>query len=157
MASSGVESVRTNFFWTEGQPSRGVTDFARTDAARTRGRGPRPLAAARGHGSTTLGSPVSKQERLARRSAWPTTRPTSTRSSSATGPRAPSGRRHPTFPKRPIREWQIWNEPKLPYQWHRRADKGFKYVAPAYGALLRASRHTLKGAGPRGEGGAGGD
>jgi hypothetical protein len=144
MASSGVESVRTNFFWSEGQPSPGVTDFSRTDAlvreAATHGLSLLPVVTAsprwaRQYPSKT-GSPPKRVadytaylEALVKRY----------------GPKGTFWTEATDVPKRPIREWQIWNEPELPYQWHRPANKGFKSVAPAYGALLRASRHKLKG------------
>ena len=155
MASSGVESVRTNFFWSKGQPSPGVTDFSRTDAlvneAATHGLSLLPVVTAaprwaRQYPSKT-GSPP---KRVADYTAYLEALV------ERYGPKGTFWTEAADVPKRPIREWQIWNEPELPYQWHRPANKGFKSVAPAYGALLRASRHTLKAPGPRGEGGAGG-
>lgn len=55
------------------------------------------------------------------------------------GPRGYFWRRNPDLPKRPIRTWQIWNEPHLPYQfsphrgWERR-----------YGRLLRTAHRAIK-------------
>ena len=63
--------------------------------------------------------------------------------------------REPDVPKRPIREWQIWNEPNLPYQWARAGGQGSSRSRPAYGKLLRASRSTLRKARPGVEGRAG--
>jgi hypothetical protein len=60
------------------------------------------------------------------------------------GPSGTFWSENPAMPKRPIREWQVWNEPNLPYQWHRPRRQGFRKIAPAYGALLRASRTTLR-------------
>jgi hypothetical protein len=143
MASSGVESVRTTFFWSQGQPARGVTDFARTDAV---------VREAVTHGISLL-PVVTSSPRWARRYPSRTGSPPK-RVADYTdylgqlirryGPNGSFWTQAPEVPKRPIREWQIWNEPELPYQWHRPAGKGFRYVAPAYGSLLRAARRTVK-------------
>ena len=45
---------------------------------------------------------------------------------------------NPGVPKRPLRTWQIWNEPQLRYQW-----SGRDWQA-GYGTLLRASHDALK-------------
>ena len=45
------------------------------------------------------------------------------------GPKGTFWSENPTVPKRPIREWQIWNEPNLPYQWARAKGQGFKQIA----------------------------
>jgi hypothetical protein len=50
---------------------------------------------------------------------------------------------HPDVPKRPLRVWQIWNEPQLPYQW---GDN--KNWQSSYGALLNAAYPALKKADP---------
>jgi hypothetical protein len=49
---------------------------------------------------------------------------------------------HPELPKRPLRTWQIWNEPQLPYQW---AAKDWEQ---GYGKLLHAAHDALKQADP---------
>jgi hypothetical protein len=143
MASSGVESIRTNFFWSQGQPSPGATDFSRTDAL---------VGEAAAHGVSILpvvtGAPGWARRYPSRDGSPPRNVGEYTayleQLVGRYGPNGTFWAENPTVPKRPIREWQIWNEPELPYQWHRPAGKGFKYVAPAYGALLRASRKTLK-------------
>jgi hypothetical protein len=50
---------------------------------------------------------------------------------------------HPDVPKRPLRVWQIWNEPQLPYQWG-----DHKNWPSSYGALLNAAYPALKKADP---------
>ena len=148
MASSGVESVRTSFQWTHGEPSHGVFDFARTDAV---------VREAAAHGLSVL-PVVNGAPRWARQ--YPSKGGSPPRRASEYtayldklveryGPKGTFWVEAPDVPKRPIREWQIWNEPNLPYQWYRRADEGFRKVAPAYGALVRASRKTLRRADPR--------
>lgn len=52
---------------------------------------------------------------------------------------------NPLVPKRPIRQWQIWNEPHLQYQWS--IPTGMDY-APGYGKLLRASYKAIKAEDP---------
>jgi hypothetical protein len=58
------------------------------------------------------------------------------------GPAGSFWSEHPELPYRPLRAWQIWNEPQLPYQW---SAPGF---AQGYGSLLRASYQALKAADP---------
>src|SRR3954453_4022979 len=45
---------------------------------------------------------------------------------------------HPDVPKRPLRTWQIWNEPQLRYQW---SETNWEQ---GYGQLLHAAHDTLK-------------
>lgn len=54
------------------------------------------------------------------------------------GPSGSFWAEHPDVPKRPLRTWQIWNEPQLRYQW---ADKNWE---TSYGALLHAAHDALK-------------
>jgi hypothetical protein len=49
---------------------------------------------------------------------------------------------HPAVRRVPIRSWQIWNEPELPYQW---TDQPF---ARRYVALLKAAHAAIKAADP---------
>ena len=58
------------------------------------------------------------------------------------GPNGSFWSERPDVPKRPLRTWQIWNEPQLRYQW---ADP--KWEA-SYGRLLRAAHAALKKADP---------
>jgi hypothetical protein len=59
------------------------------------------------------------------------------------GPRGTFWGSHPTLPRRPVREWQIWNEPDITKYW---AVSGA--WAPGYVRLLRAARAALKAADP---------
>lgn len=54
------------------------------------------------------------------------------------GPNGTFWSEHPDVPKRPLRTWQVWNEPQLRYQW-----SGRDWQA-GYGSLLRASHDALK-------------
>jgi polysaccharide biosynthesis protein PslG len=51
-------------------------------------------------------------------------------------------REHPELPKKPLRTWQIWNEPQLRYQWSSRNWEA------GYGRLLHAAHDALKQADP---------
>lgn len=50
---------------------------------------------------------------------------------------------HPEVPRRPLRTWQIWNEPHLRFQWD--TDRPW---AKTYGRQLRATYKTIKKADP---------
>jgi hypothetical protein len=58
------------------------------------------------------------------------------------GPNGTFWTEHPEVTKRPLRTWQIWNEPQLRYQW---ASKDWEH---GYGQLLRAAHDALKQADP---------
>jgi hypothetical protein len=55
------------------------------------------------------------------------------------GPRGYYWRRNPDVPKRPIRTWQIWNEPALEYQWSPQARWPQRYTT-----LLRAASRAIR-------------
>jgi hypothetical protein len=58
------------------------------------------------------------------------------------GPAGTLWREHPEVPKRPVRDWQVWNEP---------SHEGFWSLQPStrdYVALLRVARTALRGADP---------
>lgn len=55
------------------------------------------------------------------------------------GPRGRFWREHPRLPRRPIRAWQVWNEPNLTSSW---LDPGWPRP---YARLLRAARRAIKG------------
>jgi hypothetical protein len=142
MAQSGVETVRTVFSWSDAQPVKGgPIDFSRTDVL---------VAGAAAHGIDLL--PV-----VIYAPAWARVDPALYNSPPADpaaytaylsalvaryGPGGSFWAENPGLPARPLRAWQIWNEPQLRYQWN--AD-GF---AQGYGALLRASYTALKAADP---------
>jgi polysaccharide biosynthesis protein PslG len=147
MASSGVESVRANFFWSEAQRSPGAPfDFSGTD--RLVG-----LAAARG---LPLLPVVEYAPRWAR--AYPS-RPTSPPRRNAQyaayltalvgryGPNGSFWAENPALPRTPLRQWQLWNEPHLRTYWD--APKRSRYGHPrGYAALLRAAHRAIKRADP---------
>lgn len=58
------------------------------------------------------------------------------------GPDGAFWKENPTLPKRPVRHWQIWNEPSLDVYWRDRPWQ------KDYVALLRAARTRIKQADP---------
>jgi hypothetical protein len=143
VAGSGAASVRTAFYWWDGQPSGpGALVSEAYDrvvlAAAQRGLGVLPVV---------QGTP-----------SWAAVEP----GNFGAVPRDPAdfarflvllearyGRsgsfwaEHPEVRPRPIRVWQIWNEPNLTRYWTARP------FAPSYVRLLRAAARALRGADPR--------
>jgi hypothetical protein len=62
------------------------------------------------------------------------------------GPKGTFWPENPDLEKRPIREWQIWNEPGLEIHWRVKEDEDW---AKQYGKLLRASFRALRKADPK--------
>ncbi|HEU0018913.1 MAG TPA: hypothetical protein VFQ14_01350 [Thermoleophilaceae bacterium] len=159
MVASGVESVRFAFHWIDGQPYR---DFAQVPEAQraefvavggvptTFTRYDPMVAAAAARGLTFLANVTTAP-------GWASKRPGvfgSPPKGTATyarfvgalvrryGPRGDFWAENPTLPRRPIRRWQLWNEPNLRYSWTERD------WAPGYVKLLRAGRAAVKRADP---------
>ena len=143
MALSGVESVRLLFPWSVMQPEKGQKpDFERTD---------RTVAAAAAHGieilPTTLYTPVWARRYKSKEFSPPARTSDYTDFIRASvrryGPRGSFWREHPSLPRRPIRGWQIWNEPNITQYWA--APKKSSYGWPrGYGRLLRDSNTVIK-------------
>jgi hypothetical protein len=142
MAGSGVESVRTAFYWTEVQPN-GPADanWSTIDpvvlAAAARGMDVLPvLQGTPAWAATTPGdiaSPPRSNADFARFVTLLVTR---------YGPAGSFWAEHPEVAKRPIRAWQIWNEPNITRYWNVAS------WAPPYVALLKAAHVALKQADP---------
>jgi hypothetical protein len=149
---TGVELVRQTFDWSVLEPRPGHFDFSTYDAymaASARaglqvlpvlfGRPSyEPAQRPRGGGAVTatttfaparLADFASFTAALARRY----------------GPDGTFWRAHPQLDPRPIRSWQIWNEPNLPVYWGGRPD------AAGYVALLTASARALRAVDPGAE------
>ena len=136
MADSGVESTRTSFFWSHAEFYKGQLDFSTTD----------DLVAIATANNIKLLPVVMGAPRWARQSDEPASPPTKEgRAAYANyvrqlirhyGPNGVFWNTHPWLPKKPIREWQMWNEPSEKYPWT--IPDGQDY-APGYGALLRAA------------------
>ncbi len=78
-----------------------------------------------------------------RRGARGTTPPTWRRSSRATGRRGDFWSAHPELPKRPIREWQLWNEPDIRFYWDVPSDWTAAWPR-GYLKLLKVTRSAIK-------------
>jgi hypothetical protein len=148
MASSGVESVRTVFDWADAQPDgRGSAfKFDQTDGVVRR-------AALRNIEVLPVVFYAPKWARAYRNRF---TSPPAKRADYVTyvaalveryGPEGTFWTEHPELPKRPVREWQIWNEPHLPAYWDAPEKGPFGY-ARAYPLLLRASYNIVKSLDP---------
>jgi hypothetical protein len=144
MASSGVESVRTVFSWAGAQPGgRGTPiGFEATDPVVRR-------AALR---NVSLVPVVFYSPIWARAYRGRFTSPPKRRSDYATylaalveryGPDGTFWAENPGLPRRPVREWQIWNEPHLPAYWDAPENGPYGY-ARNYPLMLRASYKAVK-------------
>jgi hypothetical protein len=143
MAASGVESVRTDFSWASAQRRRGEPfDLSQTDALVRR-------AALR---NIELLPVVHEAPRWARaykrRPKSPPRRNAHYASYVAAlveryGPSGSFWTDNPTLPKRPLRQWQIWNEPHLRLYWDAPERSRWGYPA-GYGRLLRSAYRAVK-------------
>jgi len=142
MAASGVESVRTVFSWARAQPEAGqAPSFAETDAVVGRAAARRiallPIVIyapvwARAEQGNTASPPREPGDYVAYLRAL----------IGRYGPQGSFWAERPELPKRPLRTWQVWNEPQLRFQW---SDPDWER---GYGALLRAAYPAVKQADP---------
>ncbi len=144
MARSGVESIRTTFSWADAQP-RPVEppSFDSTDAlvARATRRGLRVLP-------VVINTPVWARQ-FPDKDASPPLNPNDYGAylKALIGRYGPAGSfwsEHPELPRRPMREWQIWNEPHLDGFW---ASPGEPWEQ-SYTDLLSAAHDAVKQADP---------
>jgi hypothetical protein len=143
LAGSGAESVRIAVRWAATQPAAAPPDLAVVDAT--------VLAAAR-RGLDVLpvveDTPGWAASDPAEGVASPPRDPADLGAFLRTlvaryGPAGTLWAEHPEVGPRPIRAWQVWNEPNLTRYWARQP------FAPAYVRLLRAARLALRAADPR--------
>jgi hypothetical protein len=142
IASSGATSVRVAFYWDAGQPlGPGAVDFRSYDG---------PVLAAARHGLGVL-PVVLVAPAWARRDAGDPASPPRNPADYAAfltalvgryGPRGSLWAEHPDVRPRPIRAWQLWNEPNLPGFWRQQP------FAMGYVKLLKAARAALRAADP---------
>jgi hypothetical protein len=143
MAASGVESVRTDVSWADTQAERGQpVDFTRTDALVRR-------AVLR---NIELLPVLHETPRWARAFPRRVKSPPRRNSDYASylaalveryGPNGSFWVANPALPKRPLRQWQIWNEPHLRPYWNAPARSRWAYPA-GYGRLLRSAYRAIK-------------
>jgi hypothetical protein len=142
MKKSGVRTVRRVFSWAAAQPTEGQPpDFADTDA----------LVARAARNDIEILPIVIYAPVWARMSADDYASPPRSNDDYVAflnalvaryGPTGSFWPEHPDVPKRPLRVWQVWNEPQLRYQW------GEKDWETSYGKLLGAAYPALKKADP---------
>jgi hypothetical protein len=142
LASSGAESVRTAFYWRDIQPAGPAdADFSSTDpvvlAAAQRGLPVLPvLQGTPAWAALHPGDPASPPVDPGSFGRLMTTMVT------RYGPNGSFWSEHPDLPSRPVRDWQIWNEPNLTRYWN------VAPWAPTYVSLLKAAHAALKAADP---------
>ena len=144
MKGSGVESARTAFDWSFAQPTRASDiSFAQTDDLVR-------LATAQG---IELLPVVTTPPRWARRTSEAYSPPSDPRDYAnyvvaligRYGPGGSFWAGNPQLQARPIRAWEVWNEPSLHYYWS--APDGEDWAA-GYGELLRVTHKAIKHADP---------
>lgn len=142
-SQAGIESLRRPFNWQQIEPRPGHFDFAAYDGI---------VADAARQGLTMfpfLGEPPAwAVDRPAGERGWRPPRHNAdfARFAAAAvrrwGPRGTFWLEHPKVPYRPIRDWQVWNEPNLPVLWQPEPD------AAAYVRLLRTAARAMHAADP---------
>jgi hypothetical protein len=145
MAASGAESVRTAFYWPSAQrdgaapPDLTQLDGVVLQAAR-RGLPVLPIVTGTpGWAASRPGDETSPPRDPALYARFLRTLV------ARYGPRGSLWAEHPELRARPIRDWQIWNEPNLTRYWTPPRGQGF---ARSYVRLLRAADRALKAADP---------
>jgi hypothetical protein len=142
MARNGVQSVKAEFNWARMEREEGTIDWSETDAL--------VAAAAVRHLSllpTVVGAPAWTSGPLATQEGVHHPRDPSDYGRflrqliGRYGPHGSFWTANPDISKKPIRAWEVWNEPDIPYYWH----------APwvnDYVALLRSAHRAVKRADP---------
>jgi hypothetical protein len=143
MASSGVESVRTVFSWARAQPDQGVTSFAHTDpiVARAAAHNQRLLPVVQGTPDWARRYPDEGSSPPARVEDYASYL---TALVDRYGPDGTFWSENPELPRRPVRAWQLWNEPHLDSYWLT-PDGPW---APGYAELLKAGNAAIDAADP---------
>jgi len=150
IAATGAGTVTLSFEWLHAQPTaRGPVDFTRSDAAvgaaARAGLGVLPVVV-----TTPPWAALTPGEAFSP-PADPTTYAAYLRALvDRYGPRGTFWTRNPSLPRRPIRGWQVWNEP---VGGERPDGASIFWVdsrpfAPTYVALLRAARAAVRAADP---------
>jgi hypothetical protein len=145
MARSGVESVRLVFSWAAVQPTpEDPDDYSSTDMR---------VASAARHGIVLLPVVLYPPE-WARRYPERESSPPAHASDYAAfmarlvqryGPGGTFWAEHPELPARPVRAWQIWNEPNFDFYWYTPEEGGW---AREYVELLRQSKLAIEAVDP---------
>ena len=146
MRRSGVESVRLVFSWERAQPAFGMQpDFSDTDAKVE-------LAARNGIRllPVVLNTPDWAAKFQGRHGSPPELASDyavfMSRLVGRYGPAGSFWAERPDLPRRPLREWQIWNEPHLDFYWYS-PGRDIAW-AGQYVELLKAAKRAIKSADP---------
>ena len=146
MGSAGVQTVRTAFLWAAAQPEEnGPVDLSATDAFVGQ-------AAAR---HIEVFPHIITAPDWARSRAAPMAPPSDPQLFvsyvrtlvSRYGPDGTFWAAHPELPKVPIRYWQFWNEPHLPFQWDLPKSQR-KFWPKTYVAQLKVFYQAVKAQDP---------
>ncbi|HEX8646007.1 MAG TPA: hypothetical protein VF715_03840 [Thermoleophilaceae bacterium] len=143
LAEAGVESIRALFHWGHAQPNRGASfDWSRTDYLVTEAtqRNMKIVPTVMYAPGWAKQYPDKAQSPPARESDYAAFVGELVK---RYGPAGTFWKEHPELPKRPLRDWQIWNEPTLSDHWWR-TGSWYPKEAKRYGALLRASSRAAK-------------
>jgi hypothetical protein len=146
MASAGVETVRTTFRWTDAQPVQGgPIDLSATDAfviqAASRRIETLPVVIVAPAWARMSPAPLSPP------SDGTLIQPYIRALIARYGPSGSLWTEHPELPRVPIRYWQFWNEPHLPYQWDLPSDRRNEWPQ-TYASQLKVFHSTVKQADP---------
>jgi hypothetical protein len=141
MARDGVQSERFEIAWDLVEPQRGQYDFAAID---------RKVAAAAANGIDMLALVNRSPSWAARTPGSPFSPPRSNADYAAFlrtliaryGPRGSFWAANPALPRRPVRNWEIWNEPNLGVYFAQQpfAKPYARLLNAAYRAVKRADR-----------------
>jgi len=144
MSRSGVESVRVVFSWAQAQPEAGMQpDFTQIDAK---------VELAARNGIDLLPVVLYTPDWAATYPARHGTPPKFPSDYAAFvtqlvrryGPQGTFWDERPDLPRRPLRDWQIWNEPHFDFYWYTPEGSW----APEYVKLLRAAKNAIRAADP---------
>jgi hypothetical protein len=139
LRASGAQTVRMAFYWDDLEPAQGTFDFASTDRL--------------------VGAATARKLRiiptLIRAPAWardgernyPPTDANAIRGVSDAlvrryGPQGSFWAERTDLPRRPIRVWQVWNEPGIPFYW------AWQPFAESYVPVLRVAAGAIRAADP---------
>jgi hypothetical protein len=139
MRSAGVGTERMEIAWDLVEPKQGQYDFTLPD---------RKILAAAKAGIDVLGLIVRTPSWAAQQPGQPFSPPRDDADYAAFataliaryGPNGQLWRDHPDLPKRPVRDWQVWNEPNIAVYWTKQPFmRGYAHLlGAAYAAIKRA-------------------
>jgi hypothetical protein len=147
MARSGVESVRTVFSWAAAQPTPdGPRDFSDMDEK---------VELASRHGIALLPVVIYTPPWAARDPGAFGSAPEHPSDYAAFmrelvlryGPGGSFWSERPDLPRRPIRDWQLWNEPHFDFYWYAPGDDKMRW-AREYVELLRQAKPAIEAVDP---------